>query len=87
MAISINENSRVMTHKAATAKYFYDLCINDTPLLDVRAEDEYAKGSFPRSTSLPILKYEERRLVGTCYKQHGQQTAIKLRHRLICGEI
>ncbi len=87
MVISIKENSNVMSKKTVTTKYFYDLFINDTSLLDVRAEDEYVKGSFPRSINLPILENDERRLVGICYKQQGQQAAIKLGHRLVCGEI
>lgn len=76
-----------MTKKIVTTAYFHDLLLNNTPFLDVRAEDEFAKGSIPESTNLPILENDERRLVGICYKQQGRQAAIKLGHRLVCGEI
>ncbi|MBA2483910.1 MAG: tRNA 2-selenouridine(34) synthase MnmH [Nitrosomonas sp.] len=76
-----------MTNKKITAEYLHGLFLNDTPLLDVRSEDEYAKGAFPRSTNLPILKNNERRLVGICYKQKGQQAAIKLGLDLVSGDI
>jgi tRNA 2-selenouridine synthase len=87
LVILIKENSNIMSTETVTAKYFYDLFINDTTLLDVRAEVEYDKGNFPSSINLPILNNDERRLVGICYKQQGQQAAIKLGHRLVCGEI
>lgn len=70
-----------------TAAHFNNLFLRDTPFLDVRAETEFAKGSFPRSTNQPILNNHERHLVGTCYKQRGQQAAIALGHQLVCGEV
>ncbi|MDP1557302.1 MAG: tRNA 2-selenouridine(34) synthase MnmH [Nitrosomonas sp.] len=70
-----------------TAVYFRDLFLRGTPFLDVRAEDEFAKGNFPRSTNHPILNNHERHLVGTCYKQKGQQAAVALGHQLVCGEL
>lgn len=76
-----------MTNKTETDECLRSLFLNDTPLLDVRSEDEYAKGAFPLSTNLPILKNDQRRLVGICYKQQGQQAAIKLGLDLVCGEI
>ena len=86
MAIAKKENSNVMTRRIVTATNFHNLFIKESPLLDVRAEDEYAKGNFPQSINLPILNNEERRLVGTCYKQWGQETAVNLGHRLVSGE-
>ena len=73
--------------KKITTEFLCGLFLNDTLLLDVRAEDEYAKGAFPYATNLPILNNIERHLVGACYKQQGQQAAIKLGHHLVCGEI
>ena len=63
----------------------HHLFLQDTPFLDVRAEDEFEKGSFPFSANHPILNNKERHLVGTCYKKEGQQAAIKLGHKLVSG--
>jgi tRNA 2-selenouridine synthase len=63
------------------------LFLGDTPLLDTRAPLEFARGAFPGATNLPLMSYEERAAVGTCYKQHGQQAAIALGHELVAGEL
>ena len=46
--------------------------------LDVRAEQEYAKGHFPNSINAPILNNDERREVGTTYKT-GRRRGSALR--------
>ncbi len=66
---------------------FRQLFLNDTPFLDVRAEVEFAKGTFPTAFNEPILNTHERHQVGTCYKQQGQNKAIELGHQLVSGEI
>jgi tRNA 2-selenouridine synthase len=53
------------------------------PLLDVRAQVEFQKGAFSQSVNVPILDDEQRCLVGTCYKEKGQDAAITLGHELI----
>jgi len=63
-----------------------ELFIHDTPLLDLRAPTEFSAGAFPASTNIPILNDEERSRVGRCYKEHGQQAAIALGHRLVSGD-
>ena len=70
-----------------TAECFHDLFLQNTSFLDVRAEGEFAKGHLPNAINLPILNDQERHLVGTCYKQQGQQAAIQLGHKLVCGEL
>lgn len=64
-----------------------ELFLKNTPLIDVRAPVEYLEGAIPNSRNLPIMDNEERRLVGTCYKEHGQERAIKLGHELVSGDI
>lgn len=58
-----------------------------TQLIDVRAPVEFSEGSIPNSINLPIMNDEERRLVGTCYKEHGQGPAIELGHQLVSRKI
>lgn len=63
-----------------------ELFLDDVPLMDVRAPVEFEKGAFPQSFNLPLMNDLEREQVGTCYKQKGQQAAIELGHRLVCGQ-
>lgn len=60
--------------------------LNDVPMMDVRAPIEFVQGAFPGVVNLPLMNDEERRQVGTCYKQRGQQAAIALGHSLVSGE-
>ncbi len=57
------------------------------PLMDARAPVEFTKGSFPGTVNLPLMTDIERQKVGTCYKQHGQQAALELGHRLVSGAV
>jgi tRNA 2-selenouridine synthase len=63
------------------------LFLNDTPMMDVRAPVEFTKGAFPCADSRPLMTDEERTLVGTCYKEKGQDSAIELGHELVKGDI
>lgn len=47
------------------------------PVIDVRSEGEYAHAHIPGSVSLPLFNNEERKVVGTAYKQQSRKTAIK----------
>jgi tRNA 2-selenouridine synthase len=64
-----------------------NLFINKTRLIDVRSPSEYLEGKIPFSVNLPIMNDEERVKIGTCYKEHGQEAAIKLGHELVSGKI
>jgi len=66
---------------------YRQLFLNDTPMMDARAPVEFAKGAFPSVVNLPLMNDIERQKVGTCYKQHGQQAAIELGHRLVNGAV
>ena len=61
--------------------------INRPAFLDVRAPVEFSQGHLPGAFNLPLLNDEERALVGTCYKQKGQASAIELGHQLVSGDI
>jgi tRNA 2-selenouridine synthase len=53
------------------------------PVVDVRSQGEFAEGHIPGAKNLPILNNEERKAVGTDYKQKGQLEAIKTGFRLV----
>ena len=66
---------------------FKSIILNDTPLIDVRAPIEFAKGSFPNATNLPLMSDDERHQVGICYKKYGNKEATKLGHTLVSGDL
>ncbi|TCC14743.1 tRNA 2-selenouridine(34) synthase MnmH [Kosakonia quasisacchari] len=59
---------------------------DETPLIDVRAPVEFAKGAMPAALNLPLMNDRERMLVGTCYKREGAEAALRLGHQLVNGE-
>jgi len=65
---------------------FRTIVLNETPLLDVRAEIEFDKGAFINATNIAILNDKERELVGTMYKEQGNAQAVKLAEELIKQE-
>ncbi|HZJ92141.1 MAG TPA: tRNA 2-selenouridine(34) synthase MnmH [Thiopseudomonas sp.] len=71
----------------ADTEDFTRLFLADTPMMDTRAPVEFEKGAFAYTISLPLMTDDERAQVGTCYKQKGQEAAIKLGHQLVQGEI
>lgn len=66
---------------------FLSIVLENRPLLDVRAPVEFEKGAFPTSTNIAILDDEQRRLVGICYKNNGNEAATKLGRELVNKEI
>ncbi len=48
------------------------------PVLDVRSPGEYTHAHIPSAHSLPLFSDEERKEVGTTYKQQSREIAIKL---------
>lgn len=66
---------------------FKQIVLNDIPLIDVRAPVEFKNGAFLNSINLPILNDEERKQVGTTYKQKGNEEAVKLGYQLVSGDI
>ena len=66
---------------------FRTIVLNRTPLIDLRAPVEFARGSFPNAVNLPLMSDEERAAVGTVYKREGSEAAVALGHRLVSGEV
>src|SRR5690348_9334071 len=48
------------------------------PVLDVRSPGEYSHAHIPGAYSLPLFTDEERKVVGTTYKQQSREAAIKV---------
>ena len=48
------------------------------PVLDVRSPGEFFHAHIPAAFSLPLFTDEERKIVGTAYKQNSRETAIKI---------
>lgn len=76
-----------MTGTRADTDDYRAIFLAGAPLLDVRAPVEFAAGAFPGTLNVGILDDDERAQVGTTYKQRGQQAAIELGHRLVCGPV
>lgn len=55
---------------------FIDLCAS-LPVLDVRSPSEYAHAHIPTAYSLPLFNDEERKIVGTTYKQDSREGPSK----------
>ncbi|MDQ3190648.1 MAG: tRNA 2-selenouridine(34) synthase MnmH [Bacteroidota bacterium] len=46
------------------------------PILDVRTPSEFNQGHIPGAVNLPLFSDEQRKVVGTIYKQQGKQAAV-----------
>jgi tRNA 2-selenouridine synthase len=47
-------------------------------LIDVRSPSEYTQAHIPHAISIPLFTDEERKIVGTNYKQESRENAIKI---------
>ena len=75
-----------MSNELTQITDFTQLFVGDTPLIDTRAPIEFDQGAFPYTQSLPLMSDAERELIGTCYKNKGQEKAIALGHELVQGD-
>ena len=48
------------------------------PVIDVRSPAEYQHAHIPGALSMPIFDNEERKVIGTAYKQESREKAIKI---------
>jgi len=46
------------------------------PVIDARSEHEFLHASVPGAVNVPLLNDEDRKIVGTLYKQKGREAAI-----------
>lgn len=49
---------------------------NGYTIFDVRSPSEYNRGHIPGSISLPLFSDEQRRIIGTAYKQQSRKVAV-----------
>lgn len=66
-----------MAVQKITIEQFLELAAQ-FPVLDVRSPGEYLHAHIPGAYSLPLFTDEERKVVGTAYKQQSRETAIKI---------
>ena len=66
-----------MAIQKITIEQFLELA-DQYPVLDVRSPGEYLHAHIPGAYSLPLFTDEERKVVGTAYKQQSRETAIKI---------
>lgn len=59
---------------------FLDL---DLPILDVRSPIEFARGHVPGAVSMPLFTDDERALVGTTYRERGNDEAVRVGLELV----
>ena len=58
----------------------YEEINENSILIDVRTQEEYDDFHIPGALSIPILNFEERKIVGTLY-DNGQKDLAKARCR------
>lgn len=66
---------------------FRKAVLQGIPLIDVRANVEFQKGSFPNAVNIPLMDDEQRHLIGTKYAQAGKDEAIVFANSLVTPEI
>lgn len=66
-----------MAIQALPIEEFIELS-NNNLVIDVRSPSEYKHAHFPQAHSLPLFDDEQRKIVGTAYKQISRQEAIKI---------
>ena len=66
-----------MAIEKITIERFLELA-RSQPVFDVRSPGEYVHAHIPAAHSLPLFTDEERKVVGTAYKQQSRENAIKI---------
>lgn len=63
--------------KEIDIKQFFELK-KTIPVVDVRSPGEFLKGHIPGTVNIPLFSDEERAHIGTVYRQHSSEKAVKL---------
>ena len=87
MSFNKRDTDKQNDNRREDSEDYRQLFLSDAPMLDLRAPVEFSQGSFTTAINLPLMSDDERHQVGCCYKQQGQQAAIKLGHQLVSGEV
>lgn len=66
-----------MAIEKLTIERFIELSVSQ-PVLDVRSPGEYNHAHIPGAYNFPLFDDEERKVVGTAYKQQSREDAIKI---------
>ena len=66
---------------------FLQIVLKDIPLIDVRANIEFTKGSFPNAENLPLMDNAQRHVIGKKYKDDGKEEAIAFATSLVTPKI
>ncbi|WP_248477207.1 tRNA 2-selenouridine(34) synthase MnmH [Tepidibacter aestuarii] len=61
--------------------------LKNSIFVDVRSESEYEEDRIKNSINIPILNDEQRKIVGTLYKQEGKEKAIEKGLELIADKL
>lgn len=65
-----------MSVEKINIEFFLELA-NQYPVIDVRSPSEFNHAQIPGAFSVPLFNDEERKIVGTTYKQQSREAAIK----------
>ncbi len=65
----------------------YDELNEDYILVDVRSPGEYLENTLPNAINIPILDDEERKAVGTVYRQESAEAAKKLGIKIVSSKL
>ena len=66
-----------MAARRISIKEFINLA-KEQVVIDVRSPSEFSYACFPDAHSVPLFNDEERKIVGTAYKQQSREEAIKM---------
>lgn len=50
----------------------------DIPIIDVRSPSEFSHAHIPDANLMPLFTDEQRKIIGTAYKQQSRQAAVKI---------
>lgn len=76
MAFYLEKSNKMAVEKIDIERFIQ--LAKQFPVLDVRSPGEFSHAHIPKAFSLPLFTDEERKVVGTAYKQQGRKDAIKI---------